>query len=148
METSARRAAVLIIDDDSSFRQSVNVSLASKSVEVREAGSGADGISLAMSFLPQLSLVDLRLPDMDGLAVARRLVEAGAPNFLLVSGWLETQTVVEAMRLGALDVLDKPIMIDPLCALIDRHLLDFNRQPIPTFPRRSLGCARGEGVRI
>jgi DNA-binding NarL/FixJ family response regulator len=84
----ARRpgAKILIVDDDPTFRSSARILLAVRGYEVvGEAGSGDEGLALASVCRPDAVLLDVNLPDGDGLAVAARLTAAGGPQVLLTS---------------------------------------------------------------
>lgn len=106
--------SVLVVDDDLGTRETFVWALKARA-QVRTAASGAEAIRLARESRFDLLLVDLELGDIRGTEVIRTLhaEQAGVP-FVLMSGFLETPHVVEAMKLGALDVLDKPVSIDAL----------------------------------
>jgi two-component system nitrate/nitrite response regulator NarL len=81
-----RGAKIIIVDDDPSFRSSARVLLARRGYEVvGEADCGDGGLALASVTRPDAVLLDVNLPDMDGLAVAARLTAAGGPRVLLTS---------------------------------------------------------------
>ncbi|MGB7218758.1 MAG: response regulator [Vicinamibacterales bacterium] len=113
------RPSVLVIDDDLGTREIFERVLGLAGLAATTAGSGAEGIRLAESLHPDLLVVDLRLPDMSGLDVVRMLQQRGHRSaFVLISFWHDTATTVEAMRLGAVDVLDKSQDIDELVVKI------------------------------
>jgi CheY-like chemotaxis protein len=117
------RAHVLVADDDVSLQETLRFGLDKQSFVIEDAACGAEAIERASKNVPDLLFLDLRLPDMSGLDVVRALRERGRyVPFVLMSAWLETSTVVEAMRLGALDALDKPLMIEQIDAVIRRHV--------------------------
>lgn len=77
---------MLIVDDDARFRQVAAELLTDRGYRVvGEAGSAAEGLALAEELQPAAVLVDVNLPDGDGLALAERLSAAGAPRVLLTS---------------------------------------------------------------
>lgn len=77
---------ILIIDDDPSFRSSARTLLALRGYRVvGEADCGVEGLALASVTLPDAVLLDVHLPDGDGLSVAARLTAAGGPRVLLTS---------------------------------------------------------------
>src|SRR6266542_2641703 len=115
--------SVLIVDDDLGTRDTFECGLRMSGLRVRTAGSGAEGIAIARSAPFDLFLVDLEMPDMRGTDMVRALQrETRAPRFVLMSAFLTTHVTVDAMRLGALDVLEKPISIDDLPVLISAAL--------------------------
>jgi DNA-binding NarL/FixJ family response regulator len=80
------RAKVLIVDDDPGFRRSACLLLAARGYEVvGEADSGTTGLALASLMRPHAVLLDVNLPDGDGVAVAARLTAAGGLRVLLTS---------------------------------------------------------------
>ena len=77
---------VLIVDDDAEFRRIAAELLADRGYHVvGEAGSAADGLALAEELQPDAVLVDVNLPDRDGLSLAARLSGSGGPRVLLTS---------------------------------------------------------------
>lgn len=111
--------SVLVVDDDLGTRETFTWALKAAGAEVRTAASGADAIRLAHEAGFNLFLMDLELPDMRGIDVVRTLkTKADAVPFVLISAFLTTDVTVEAMKLGALDVLDKPVSVDVLPRLL------------------------------
>ncbi|MBV9417437.1 MAG: response regulator transcription factor [Solirubrobacterales bacterium] len=77
---------LLIVDDDPSFRNAALGLLAARGYQVvGEAGCGAEGLALASELRPDAVLLDVNLPDADGLTVAASLTAAAGPRVLLVS---------------------------------------------------------------
>jgi CheY-like chemotaxis protein len=113
-------AFVLVVDDDLGTRETFERTLGRIGYQVRTACCAAEGILFAKSQPFDLVLVDLNLPDMSGTDMIRTLLESceTAPPFILISGFLTTAVIVEAMRLGAVDVLEKPISVDDLPGLV------------------------------
>src|SRR5207253_3900089 len=79
------------------------------------SGGAALAATSAQAF--DLLLVDLRLPDMLGTDLIRAVNAQTAMPFVLMSAFLTTEITVEAMRLGAADVVEKPLMIETLCGM-------------------------------
>src|SRR6266849_9287903 len=101
---------VLIVDDDQGTREMFDFAVSRIGLATRVAGSGAEAIAIARSTRADLLLIDLRLPDMLGTHVVRELRnDVAALRFILVSAFLTTALTVEAMKLGAADVIDKPV---------------------------------------
>jgi len=114
-----RAAAVLIVDDDLGTRQTVDWTLRRAGYHVGMANSGAQGLTMARSGTFGLFLIDFQLPDMLGTNLARAIrSEVGPVPFVLLSGWLTTEVTVEAMMLGAANVIEKPITIETLCGIV------------------------------
>lgn len=101
---------ILIIDDEKLVRESIAVYLEDSGYEVVEAKDGKQGIELFCEFHPDLVLCDLRMPQLDGLEVLKKLSEISPDTpIIIVSGAGQIQDVVEALRLGAHDYLVKPV---------------------------------------
>lgn len=93
-----------IVDDDPLVRMGLRAIVSSESgwEVVGEAGDGAEGVALALRESPDLMLMDVRMPGMDGLAATREIVAAGSPTRVLVLTTFEVDDYVfEAMRCGA-----------------------------------------------
>lgn len=142
---------VLIVDDDVASLDLLRRGLTKVyGYEVRTAASAHDGLALAHTSRFDLFLVDLRLPDISGLEMVRKLTdEHGAVTFVLVTGFADVPTTVEAMKLGAFTVLEKPVGIDDLGLVTGRALSDARRRSA-TMPSARLlqpTCSTGEAVR-
>ena len=78
-------ASVLIVDDNAGFRATARVLLESEGWEVAEAGTGAAGVAAAGELAPDLVLLDVQLPDLDGFEVAGRLAELPRPPAVVLT---------------------------------------------------------------
>jgi two-component system response regulator AtoC len=101
--------SVLVIDDERNIRTLVSRVLGQDSIEVHMAGTGKEGLELADQVDPDLALVDLRLPDADGIQVLRDL-RAKHPQtaVIMITAFGHIESVVVAMKNGATDYLEKP----------------------------------------
>ena len=108
--TKPHDATILTIDDEQTIRDSFRYFLEDLDYQVIEAEDGAAGIELFEKARPDLVLVDLRMPKVDGLKVLAR-IKSLAPEtpIIVVSGTGTIGHAVEALRLGAWDYLLKPI---------------------------------------
>ena len=118
MVRNSEQPAVLIVDDDSSTSQAIAWALRPLSVHVEIANCGADAVTRVRDGHFDVMLVDARLPDMRGLDLVRALQVDYRFNFVLLSGIQTTSVTVDAMRLGAIDVIDKPVRVDSLVATV------------------------------
>ncbi len=107
---------VLVVDDEPPMRRFLRASLASAGYIVEEAASGADALRLAASHPPDVVLLDLGLPDLDGVEVARRLREWSAVPIVVVSARGREHDKIEALDAGADDYVTKPFAIGELTA--------------------------------
>ena len=116
-------AKVLLIEDDAPSRRLVQAILRPEGVEVSMAHDGKQGLEYAAAGEPDVVLLDLRLPGMDGLEVLQRLRSAyrNLP-VIIVTAFGELKTAVEATKLGAFDYLTKPIEHEQLTFAVRRAL--------------------------
>ncbi|HEX6316972.1 MAG TPA: sigma-54 dependent transcriptional regulator [Gemmatimonadaceae bacterium] len=100
----------LIIDDEPNIRRMVGALLSGEGFEVRDAADGASGIAAAVQSDPDVVLLDLMMPGMDGMATLRALREK-APDLpvIMMSGRAGLADAVKAMQLGAHNFLEKPL---------------------------------------
>ena len=131
--------AVLVIDDDRGLCQMIEAALNSIDCAACTTGFGADAVRLATGHDFDLMLIDLRLPDMLGTQVVRALRDAAVEvPFVMMSGYLTVEATVGAMKLGAIDVIEKPVAVDTLLTLVSSVVnLDASRLPVdaPGAPR-------------
>lgn len=112
----SQAAAVLVVDDDPGILDTFQRVLTRLcGYEARGAASARAALSLLDANRFDLLVVDLRLPDMSGIELVQN-VPASCSNlpFVLVSGFADVATTVQAMRLGAFTVLEKPVSVDDL----------------------------------
>jgi len=111
-------ASVLVIEDEAPIRNFLRATLAGHGFRVFEAGTGQDGLAQAAARNPDLILLDLALPDMDGVQVTRQLREWAAMPIIVLSARTEEQDKVAALDSGADDYLTKPFGVKELLARI------------------------------
>jgi two-component system nitrogen regulation response regulator NtrX len=110
---AAQRASVLVVDDESSIRESLRMTLEFEGYRVEEAASGIEALQIVRDRPPDAVLLDLRMPEMDGLETLRQMRERGYEMpVLVVSGHADVPTAVEATRRGAFDFFEKPLERD------------------------------------
>jgi two-component system, NtrC family, nitrogen regulation response regulator NtrX len=104
------RAAVLIVDDESAIRESLRMILEYEGYRVEEAASGSQALVRLADRPPDAVVLDVKMPEMDGIEVLRAMRERGYDMpVLVVSGHADVATAVEATRLGAFDFFEKPL---------------------------------------
>lgn len=107
------RPSILVIDDEDLIRWSLGQLLSRKGYEVVSAETGAVGFSLFQERTPDLVLLDLKLPDIDGLQLLPRLLERHRQTPVIIMTAYGSPTIEQQARdLGAVDFLRKPF--DPL----------------------------------
>ena len=115
--------AVLVVDDDQPMHRLFARLLARDGVQVLAASDGAGALAAAATAHPSLILLDLHLPDMDGLDTLRALRAAGeTARVVILTGQATLPTAREAMRLGAYDFITKPFNPDFVRAVLRKAL--------------------------
>src|SRR4051812_14950399 len=109
---------VLLIEDERQMRRFLRVSLSANGYELLESETAAEGMTLAASHNPDLVLLDLGLPDLDGLQVTQRLREWTSVPILVISARGQEEDKIKALDAGADDYLTKPFGVGELLARI------------------------------
>jgi two-component system nitrogen regulation response regulator NtrX len=101
---------ILVIDDEAAIRDSLRMILEYEEYRFVGASSGQEGLEVVARERPDVVLLDIKMPGMDGMEVLRKLHAADqALPVVMISGHGTTATAVEAIRSGAIDFLDKPL---------------------------------------
>ncbi len=137
MDAGTPSARVLVVEDDESIADVLRRSLRAEGHEVQSAGDGAEALTVAEQFAPDLVILDLGLPRLDGMEVLKRLRAEGDVPVLILTARTETEDRVEGLDSGADDYLPKPFEREELLART-RALL--RRRP----PRGSASIAVGD----
>jgi two-component system, OmpR family, KDP operon response regulator KdpE len=117
--TTADKVPVLVIEDEPPIRRLLRTALNANGFQVLEAGSGGEGFAEIEAAKPDLIILDLGLPDMDGLDIIRMLRGRGdSTPIIVLSSRGEEGVKVEALNLGADDYVTKPFGIAELIARI------------------------------
>jgi two-component system KDP operon response regulator KdpE len=116
MTATPARTVVLFIDDEVQMRRLIRACLERNGYGVLEAATGEEGISSAIDFQPDIIILDLGLPDMDGLAVLQRLREWSKVPVIVLSVRDRDSDKVAALDGGANDYLSKPFSTSELLA--------------------------------
>jgi two-component system, OmpR family, KDP operon response regulator KdpE len=107
---------VLVVEDDDETRAALVRELSTRGYRVWEAGDGRSALAKWDSRRPDIVLLDLGLPDIDGLAIIRRIRREAATPIVILSGRYEEREKVEALERGADDYVTKPFGVDELNA--------------------------------
>jgi two-component system, chemotaxis family, chemotaxis protein CheY len=113
---------ILVVDDDESIRQIVRLCLGDEGYEVFEAANGIDALALVPECQPDLILLDLRMPVMDGWEFARRYRLGPGPHAPIVAFVAALNAQQECADLDADSVLAKPFDLDDLLGIVRRHI--------------------------
>ncbi len=112
------KARVLVIDDEPEIRRAVRIGLAGAEFSVEWAPTGEQGMDLLTRWHPDVVILDLSLPDMDGMEVCRRLRSWSSVPIIVLSVRGSDQDKIGALELGADDYLTKPFSMGELLARI------------------------------
>ena len=102
---------VLLIEDDRSISNFITATMDREGYKIMHALNGREGLSLSTSFCPNVILLDLGLPDMDGLEVLQKLRSWSDVPVIIISARTKEQEKVSALDLGADDYITKPFNI-------------------------------------
>jgi len=130
---------ILIIDDDALVLQLLQEFLETEGYQVFTAKTGQAGLEIAWQQMPDLILLDLVMPIMDGFETYRRLRELGVQSVLIMSHRQDEKSAVRALRMGSDDYLRKPIDLAILRAKIQTLMRRNHRQPAQRISRYSDG---------
>jgi two-component system nitrogen regulation response regulator NtrX len=104
------RASVLVVDDEAAIRDSLHMILEYEGYRVDEAASGTQALAKVGERAPDAIVLDIKMPEMDGLEFLKALRERGYDMpVLMISGHADVATAVEATRRGAFDFFEKPL---------------------------------------
>jgi two-component system KDP operon response regulator KdpE len=109
---------VLVVDDDETIRRTLRINLRARGYEVEEVASGRDALSTLEDAPPDLVILDLGLPDVDGVEVLRRLRRTSRVPVVVLSARQQSDDKVEALDEGADDYVTKPFGMDELMARV------------------------------
>ena len=109
---------VLVVDDDPAMRRTLSINLRARDYEVETAGDGRSALQIVDERMPDVVLLDLGLPDLDGIAVLTQLRSFTQVPVIVVSARTESDDKVEALDLGADDYITKPFSIEELLARV------------------------------
>ena len=111
---------VLIIDDDRSLTEMFKLAIPQQGFEVFTANSGPEGIAIMRQMQPDVIVLDLMMPDMDGWQVCREIRSFSQVPILVISAIVDAQQVMRALDEGADDYLVKPIVPGVLISRLRR----------------------------
>jgi UDP-3-O-[3-hydroxymyristoyl] N-acetylglucosamine deacetylase len=114
---------ILVVDDEENIRHTLRGVLADEGFDVLEAPDGRRALELLAHTAPRLAIVDVWMPEVDGIELVERM-RAQAPGvpIIVISGHGTIETAVRVIRLGAFDFLEKPFPLDALLNVVGRAL--------------------------
>jgi two-component system, NtrC family, response regulator AtoC len=114
---------VVVIDDDASIRESLEMYLQDKGLAVQTADTGNGGFKACLAYNPQVVILDIRLPDVSGLEILKRIVKTRPDlKVIIITAYHDMESAIEAMRYGAYDYIQKPLSVPELDRSITKSL--------------------------
>src|SRR2546422_6638366 len=134
-------AQILVVDDEIGIRELLSEILADEGHQVLLAESAGDARRLRERGRPDLVLLDIWMPDTDGITLLKEWAASGQLTMpvVMMSGHATIETAVEATRIGALDFLEKPIALQRLLATVKRALRNPEATPAPQLTLAAVG---------
>jgi two-component system KDP operon response regulator KdpE len=114
----SQKQRILVVDDEPQIRRVLRTSLATRGYDVRAAADGESALDTFRDWHPDLVITDLSMPDMDGIALCRRLRQISQLPIIVLSVKDEEKTKVKALDEGADDYVTKPFSMDELLARV------------------------------
>ena len=143
MAESSSHPRVLIVDDDEVFRTRLCRALAQRNWQACAVGNGDEAVAMVSQQCPDLALVDLRMPGIDGLEVIEKLRGlSSSVTIIVLTGYGSIPTTISAMKRGADYYLSKPVDADQILAAYER--LQAPGDPVPHTPADAPSLARVE----
>jgi len=117
------KPSILIVDDDDVMRETLSDVLKKAEYEVHSVGSGGETFSILKKNIVDLILLDMRLPDMDGLEILKKIKEFDTEILVIImTAYSDVQNAVSAMKSGAYHYINKPFDLEELRLLIEKGL--------------------------
>jgi two-component system KDP operon response regulator KdpE len=127
----ADQQKILVIDDEAGLRELVRINLEHDGYAVIQAGDALEGLEMVQTQHPDMVILDIMMPDMDGLEACRRLREFSSIPVLMLTARVQSKDVITGLDSGADDYMLKPFNMEELSARV-RALL--RRIPSPNQP--------------
>jgi two-component system KDP operon response regulator KdpE len=127
----ADQQKILVIDDEAGLRELVRINLEHDGYAVIQAGDALEGLVMVQTQHPDMVILDIMMPDMDGLEACRRLREFSSIPVLMLTARVQSKDVITGLDSGADDYMLKPFNMEELSARV-RALL--RRIPSPNQP--------------
>ncbi|MGB4068044.1 MAG: sigma-54 dependent transcriptional regulator [Nitrospira sp.] len=119
-------ASILVVDDEEAIRTSLRSILEDEGYEVSVAANGVEALKIYGTDPPDLMILDIWMPEMDGLETLRRVKEfVPATQIMMMSGHGSIETAVKAIKLGAYDYIEKPLSLENVTFRVKQALEQF-----------------------
>ena len=117
-----RKPRVLVIDDDATLAKALRLYFGKMGYQVFVAGDGVEGLRQVFDSRPDVIILDIMMPNMDGWELARRVREISEVPIVILTARKQENEVVRGLRLGADDYVSKPFSLKELEARVDAVL--------------------------
>lgn len=122
-------AKILVIDDDVSISETLELYLTEEGYDVVTANTGTDGLNQFIKSVPEVVILDIRLPDIDGFTVLEDLREENENvKVIMITAHHDMDSTIRAMKGGAFDYIHKPINVDELDMAIQKALKTYEME--------------------
>ncbi len=120
---------ILVVDDDMDFLELVSTLLRGEGYEVDTAKSGREGLERCIEYFYSLILIDIKLPDFDGIELLTRIVDADPKiRKVIITGYPSLENARQALNLGADAYLVKPVKAEELLGTVRKQLLERDKE--------------------
>jgi len=142
------KISVLVVDDELLIRKSLGKVLRARGYAVEVASTGAEGLEKVAEVRPQVMILDMRLPDTDGLSVLRRARQLDPLlQIIIITAFGDVQTAVDAMKHGACDFVRKPYEMEDIVLAVESAGRNFRQATeLDLYRRRAWQHYSGEEI--
>jgi DNA-binding NtrC family response regulator len=117
------KGKILIIDDNVNLLESLRLYFLEKNYEVFVAKTGINGLEILSKQSPHIAIVDIKLPDIDGLKLIEQAKSLNiSTKFITITAYQDMETTVRSIKLGAVDYIQKPVDIENLNKIVEKSL--------------------------
>ncbi len=144
---NTKSSRILIVDDETNIRLMLRTALTTDGYSVSEAGDGRMALEMIDQTRPDLVILDLSMPKLDGLGVLQELRGVrpiDRPRVIVLTAYGSIATAVKATRLGAMDFVEKPVSVDEIRESVDAALIE--PLPVDQSPGSADPLAGGYGA--
>ncbi len=114
---------ILIVDDNTTLLESLKLFFEEKNYTVYTETEGLKALNTLKKIKPSIGIIDIRLPDIDGLSVIKKANEIGInTKFITITAFQDMETTIKAIKLGAIDYVHKPIDIEELNRIVENAI--------------------------
>jgi two-component system response regulator AtoC len=144
------KLSVLVVDDELLIRKSLSKVLRARGYAVETASSGSEGLEKAAAGRPQVMILDMRLPDTDGLSVLRQVRQVDPLlQVIVITAFGDVTSAVEAMKLGACDFLRKPYEMEDIVLAVESAGKNFRQaSELDLYRRQAEKVVRSQATSV